>query len=125
MSLDILDKKYFVPGTTELKQTYRNKVLSLRNLGWKHLAYTEDQLRDESLTQIIANIQTCYEPYVEEQKAITEYEDYKTSKKIGLEKQIQELREWELDDVNKYLAMVKREEYMELGEEVEDKYAKQ
>jgi len=76
VSLDIIGKKQYVPGSQEIKQSYMNKQVSLRNIGWKHLAFSEDQLRNEELGQIVANIQACFTPYVEEQQAIIDYEDY-------------------------------------------------
>lgn len=49
VSLDIVTKKEFVPGTSILKETYMNKVRSLKNIGWKHLTFTEEQLRERTL----------------------------------------------------------------------------
>lgn len=71
-----------------------NKVRSLKNLGWKHLVFSEDQLKDLNLTSIIANIQKFHLPYVEAQQAIIDYADYKLAEEIEIQKQIQEMKEW-------------------------------
>lgn len=65
-----------IPGTNDLKLTYRNKMRSLKNIGWKHLVFTEDQLKGLELYSIIGNVQNSYKPYVESQKAIIDYQDY-------------------------------------------------
>ena len=54
-----------VPGTTDLKQTYRNKLRSLKNIGWRHVVFTEDQLKTLKLVDIIGNVQSSYKPYIE------------------------------------------------------------
>ena len=41
VSLDIVTKKDFIPGTNQFKESYLSKVNSLKNIGWKHLAYSE------------------------------------------------------------------------------------
>lgn len=46
---------------------------SLKNIGWKHVVFTEDQLKKIQLVDIIGNVQTSYKPYVESQKAIIDY----------------------------------------------------
>lgn len=56
-----------------------NKVRSLKNIGWKHLAFSEDEMKQLNLANFIQNIQVANEPYVEEQKAVIEYADYKKS----------------------------------------------
>jgi hypothetical protein len=73
VSLDIVSSRFFIPGTNKLKETYMNKVRSLQNMGWKHLVFTEDQLKQHTIGSIIKNIQKCYVPYVEEQKTVLEY----------------------------------------------------
>jgi len=40
-----------------LKQTFMNKVKSLKNLGWKHLAFDEGELKATPIGNIISNIQ--------------------------------------------------------------------
>jgi len=39
ISLDIVTSREYITGTKKLKETYMNKVRSLQNLGWKHLAF--------------------------------------------------------------------------------------
>lgn len=41
VSVDVVNEKAFVPGTDTLKESYRNKVRSLTNLGWKHVVLRE------------------------------------------------------------------------------------
>lgn len=77
-----------------------NKVRSLKNIGWKHLAFTEAQLHSQSLVSNITNIQECFLPYIEEQQAIIDYEDYQLGDKIAAHKQIEEMKNWELSDIN-------------------------
>lgn len=121
VSLDIIGRKQYVPGSSEVKQSYMNKVRSLRNMGWKHLAFSEEQLRDEDLGQIVANIQGCFKDYVEEQRAIMDYEDYQRGRQIAIHKHIQEMRNWELDDINRYITEAEGKEFIEMGEETEEK----
>ena len=59
-----------------------NKVRSLTNIGWKHLAFSQEQLRDKCLADMVGNIQVAYKPYVEEQQAIIDYDDYKISQEL-------------------------------------------
>ena len=56
-----------------------NKVRSLKNIGWKHLAYSEDEMKQLNLANFIQNIQIADEPYIEKQKEIIDYADYKKS----------------------------------------------
>lgn len=65
-----------------------NKVRSLRNIGWKHLTFSEEQLKERTLAEVIANIQNCYTPYIEEQQAIIDYEDYLLGQQIEHQKRI-------------------------------------
>jgi hypothetical protein len=81
-----------VPGTTELKQTYRNKMRSLKNIGWKHIVFTEGQLKELDLFNIVANVQTSYLTYVESQKAIIDYQDYQRAQQLERHRQIEILR---------------------------------
>lgn len=115
VSLDIVSKRDFIPGTTQLKETYMNKVRSLKNIGWKHLAFTEDQLKGITLIQGIENIQKCYEGYEEEQKAIIDYEDYKVGEEIAFQKMLEEMRSWDIDDVNTYFSKLHGLEDIKLG----------
>lgn len=96
-----------------------NKVRSLSNLGWKHLAFTEEQLSDLPLSQVIQNIQECYLPYVESQQEVIDYQDYKRSEEILMGQQVEELRNWELDDINQFLSGDK--EIVQLGEDTTGK----
>ena len=54
-----------------------NKVRSLRNIGWKHLAFDEGEVRALPLVDFIKNVQDSFLPYVEEQQKVIEYADYK------------------------------------------------
>jgi hypothetical protein len=96
-----------------------NKVHSLKNMGWKHLAFTEEQLKDGPLGQMVANIQSCFKDYIEEQQAIIDYEDYRKGRQIAVHKHIQEMRQWELDDINRYMAEAEGKEFIEMGEDSE------
>lgn len=82
MSLDIVTKKEYIPGTTQFKETYMNKVRSLRNIGWKHLAFDETEVRQLPLTHFIKNVQDSYLPYVEEQQKIIEYAEYQRAEQV-------------------------------------------
>jgi hypothetical protein len=59
-----------------------NKVRSLKNMGWKHLAFSEDQLKEIPLLDFIKNIQDSYLPYVEEQKAVIDYAEYQRAEEV-------------------------------------------
>lgn len=37
VSIDVVSEAAFVPGTDSLKESYRNKLRSLENIGWKHV----------------------------------------------------------------------------------------
>jgi len=37
VSVDVVSEAAFVPGTDSLKESYRNKLRSLENIGWKHV----------------------------------------------------------------------------------------
>jgi hypothetical protein len=76
VSLDIVTKKQYIPGTAQFKESYMNKVRSLRNIGWKHLAFDEGEVKESPLVAFIRNVQDCYLPYVEEQQKIIEYAEY-------------------------------------------------
>lgn len=52
VTVDIVNESAFVPGTDTLKESYRNKIRSLANLGWKHVV-----LREKELSQLPANKQ--------------------------------------------------------------------
>lgn len=41
VSVDIVNESAFVPGTDSLKESYRNKIRSLENIGWKHVILRE------------------------------------------------------------------------------------
>lgn len=41
VSADIVNESAFVPGTDTLKESYRNKLRSLENIGWKHVVIRE------------------------------------------------------------------------------------
>lgn len=117
VSLDIVTKKEFIPGTSQLKESYMNKVRSLKNIGWKHLVFSEEQLRDKSLADVVSNIQTCFEPYIEEQQAIIDYEDYQVAETIELHKKFEEMKEWDLDDINSFMNKIQGLEDIQLGED--------
>jgi hypothetical protein len=123
VSLDIVGQRELIPGTADFKETYNNKVRSLKNLGWKHLTISEAELGQHSLAAGIRSIQTAYQPHVEEQQAIIDYEDYQTAQKIQKHKVIEEMKEWDLEDINRFIAEAKGEEYLELGDEVVDEMA--
>ena len=46
VSLDIITKREMIPGTTKLKESFKNKMRSLKNIGWKHIVFTEDQIKN-------------------------------------------------------------------------------
>ena len=52
MSIDVVTESSFVPGTDKLKESYRNKLKSLENLGWKHVVF-----RHKEIIQLSANEQ--------------------------------------------------------------------
>lgn len=59
-----------------------NKVKSLKNLGWKHLAFDEGELKATPIGNIISNIQQSFLPYVEEQKTVIDYQDFQRAEEI-------------------------------------------
>ena len=67
ISLDIVTCRDFVHGTKQLKESFMNKVRSLQNIGWKHLAFDEEEMRTHRVVDIIRNVQEVEEGYVEDQ----------------------------------------------------------
>jgi hypothetical protein len=41
VSIDVMGEEAFVPGMGILKESYRNKIRSLGNIGWKHVVLRE------------------------------------------------------------------------------------
>lgn len=78
-----------------------NKVRSLRNIGWKHLAFDEGELREISLVDFIKNVQDSYLPYVEEQKKIIEYAEYQRAEEVENIKLIRTMSEFDIKFLNK------------------------
>lgn len=115
VSLDIITPRDYIPGTKQLKQTYLNKVRSLKNIGWKHLAYDEQELRSTPAGNIISNIQESFLPYVEEQKAIIDYQDYQRAEEIETVKMLRAIDNWDLKYINKLVCHLQGKQYIELG----------
>ncbi len=104
VSLDIVGKKDYIPGTTQFKESYMNKVRSLRNIGWKHLAFDEEEVRAIPLPAFIKNVQDSYLPYVEEQQKVIEYAEYQRAEKVEEIKMVHTLSEFDIKLLNKVFA---------------------
>lgn len=105
VSLDIVTKKDYLPGTTQFKETYMNKVRSLKNIGWKHLAFDEDEIKGIPLFHFIKNVQDCYLPYVEEQKAIIDYADFQKGEEVEKNKLYRDMADFDIKFLNKLQAV--------------------
>ena len=46
VSIEIVNEVDYVPGTKTLKETYRNKMRSLLNMGWKPLVIDQSTLQN-------------------------------------------------------------------------------
>lgn len=78
-----------------------NKVRSLRNIGWKHLAFDEGEVRALPLVDFIKNVQDSYLPYVEEQQKVIEYADYKRAEQVEDIKLLRQMSEFDVKMLNK------------------------
>ena len=81
-----------------------NKVRSLRNIGWKHLAFDEEEVRAIPLPAFIKNVQDSYLPYVEEQQKVIEYAEYQRAEKVEEIKMVHTLSEFDIKLLNKVFA---------------------
>lgn len=101
VSLDIITKKEYIPGTTQFKETYLNKQRSLRNIGWKHLAFDEAEVKEISLVEFIKSVQDSYLPYVEEQQKVIEYADYQRAEEVENIKMVRDMADLDIKYLNK------------------------
>lgn len=77
-----------------------NKVRSLRNIGWKHLAFDEAQVKEIPLLAFIKSVQDSYLPYVEEQKKVIEYAEYQRAEELQQQKNLRAMADFDIEAIN-------------------------
>lgn len=65
VSVDVVSEAAFVPGTDSLKESYRNKLRSLENIGWKHVVLREKSMNRLPASKQLTEILSAFIPYVE------------------------------------------------------------